>query len=156
MVGDPLDLFFDREFVLRLPGLDDPAARGIPLELGDHELPLPPAGLERRDHLGAVEDDVAVAHVELRHDRFAEVQEQVVHRRQDKFPREGKPSFSNSRNRSRVSPMLYSKRVYAARASAEVTPRLRMIRRRTSRRASSRPIFRSGTRRYRLSASRVT
>src|SRR5438046_10302697 len=55
MVGDPLDLFFDRELVLRLPGLDDPAARGIPLELGDHELTLPPAGLERSAHLGSVE-----------------------------------------------------------------------------------------------------
>src|SRR5947208_16965822 len=40
MVGDPLDLFFDREFVLRLPGLVDPAARGIALALGVHVLLL--------------------------------------------------------------------------------------------------------------------
>src|SRR3989442_689568 len=41
------------------------------------------------------------------------------------------PSASNSRSLSRVSPMLYSNRVYAASASADVTPRLRMIRRKT-------------------------
>src|SRR5207247_5048087 len=69
MVGDPLDLFFDRELVLALPGLDDAAARRIALELGDRELPLPAAGLERGNHLGAVEDDVAIAHMELGHDR---------------------------------------------------------------------------------------
>ena len=88
MVGDPLDLVFDRELVLRLPGLDNPSGGRLPLELGHEELPLPPLRLESRDHLRAVEDDVAGPHVELVDDRLAQVQEQVVHRRQDELPSE--------------------------------------------------------------------
>src|SRR5256886_5499946 len=80
VVGDAIDLLLDRELVLGFPQIDDPAGGRVALELRDHELPLPPAGFERRDHLGAIEDDVAIAHVELRDDRLAQIQEQVVHR----------------------------------------------------------------------------
>src|SRR5213593_1331877 len=71
VVRDPVDLLLDRELVLRLPRLDDPPGAGFALELGDEELPLPAASLERRHHLGPVEHDVAGPHVELVDDRLA-------------------------------------------------------------------------------------
>src|SRR5712691_10261993 len=86
VVRDPVDLLLDRELVLRLPCLDDPPGGGFPLELGDEELPLPAASLERGHHLGPVEHGVAGPHVELVDDRLAQVEEQVVERRQDKLP----------------------------------------------------------------------
>src|SRR5439155_549194 len=49
---------------------------------------LSATGLERRDHLGAVEDDVAGPHVELVDNRFAQVEEQVVLRGQHELPTE--------------------------------------------------------------------
>src|SRR5438445_13787500 len=82
VVRDAIDLLLHRELVLGFPQIDDPAGGRVALELRDRELPLPPAGFERRDHLGAVEDDVAIAHVELRDDRLAQIEEQVVHRRE--------------------------------------------------------------------------
>src|SRR5438309_10085099 len=80
LVRDAIDLLLHRELVLGFPQIDDPAGGRVALELRDHELPLPPAGFERRDHLGTIEDDVAIAHVELRDDHLAQIQEQVVHR----------------------------------------------------------------------------
>src|SRR5947208_3619755 len=82
VVRDAIDLLLHRELILGFPQIDDPAGGRVALELRDHELPLPPAGFERRHHLGAIEDDVAIAHVELRDDRLAQIQEQVVHRRE--------------------------------------------------------------------------
>src|SRR5437660_8283161 len=88
VVRDAIDLLLHRELVLGFPQIDDPAGGRVALELRDHELPLPPAGFERRDHLGAIEDDVAIAHVELRDDRLAQIQEQVVHRREHELSAE--------------------------------------------------------------------
>src|SRR5256885_16560154 len=82
VVRDAIDLLLHRELVLGFPQIDDPPGGRVALELRDHELPLPPAGFERRDHLGAIEDDVAIAHVELCDDRLAQIQEQIVHRRE--------------------------------------------------------------------------
>src|SRR5438445_370695 len=88
VVRDPVDLLLDRELILRFPCLDDPPGGGFALELGDKELPLPAASLERRDHLGPVEHDVAGPHVELVDDRLAQIEEQVVEGRQDELPAE--------------------------------------------------------------------
>src|SRR5437867_4296347 len=88
VVGDPVDLLLHRELVLRLPGLHDPPGGGFALELRDEEFPLSATRLERRDHLGAVEDDVAGPHVELVDNRFAQVEEQVVQRREHELPTE--------------------------------------------------------------------
>src|SRR5437016_8449216 len=88
VVRDAIDLLLHRELVLGFPQIDDPAGGRVALELRDHELPLPPASFERRDHLGAIEDDVAIAHVELRDDRLAQIQEQVVHRREHELAAE--------------------------------------------------------------------
>src|SRR5256886_12776334 len=88
VVRDAIDLLLHRELVLGFPQIDDPAGGRVALELRDHELPLPSAGFERRDHLGAIEDDVAIAHVELRDDRLAQVQEQIVHRREHELSAE--------------------------------------------------------------------
>src|SRR6266571_240826 len=65
VVRDPVDLLFHRELVLRFPGLHDPPGGGFALELRDEELPFSAPGFEGRDHLGAVEDDVAGPHVVL-------------------------------------------------------------------------------------------
>src|SRR2546427_5130260 len=78
VVRDPVDLLLHRELVLRLPRLHDPPGGGFALELRDEELPFSATGFERRDHLGAVEDDVAGPHVELVDNRFAQVKKQVV------------------------------------------------------------------------------
>src|SRR2546426_362571 len=86
VVGDPVDLLLHRELVLRLPCLHDPPGGGFALELRHEELPLSATRLERRDHLGAVEDDVAGPHVELVDNRFAQVEEQVVQRREHELP----------------------------------------------------------------------
>src|SRR5439155_685479 len=59
VVRDPVDLLLDRELVLRLPCLHDSTGGGFALELRDEELPFSATGLERRDHLGAVEHNVA-------------------------------------------------------------------------------------------------
>src|SRR2546421_5559096 len=88
VVRDAIDLLLHRELVLGFPKIDDPAGGRVALELRDHELPLPPAGFERGDHLGTVEDDVAIAHVELRDDRLAQIEEQVVHRREHELSAE--------------------------------------------------------------------
>src|SRR3989449_1022574 len=88
VVGDPVDLLLHRELVLRLPCLHDPPGGGFALELRDEELPLSATRLERRDHLGAVEDDVAGPHVELVDNRFAQVEEQVVQRGEHELPTE--------------------------------------------------------------------
>src|SRR5438093_589310 len=88
VVRDAIDLLLHRELILGFPQIDDPAGGRVALELRDHELPLPPAGFERRHHLGAIEDDVAIAHVELRDDRLAQIQEQVVHRREHELSAE--------------------------------------------------------------------
>src|SRR3989449_1566418 len=88
VVRDPVDLLLHRELVLRLPGLHDPPGGGFALELRDEELPFSAAGFERRDHLGAVEDDVAGPHVELVDNRFAQVEEQVVQRGEHELPTE--------------------------------------------------------------------
>src|SRR3989442_8853103 len=88
VVRDPVDLLFHRELVLRLPGLHDPPGGGFALKLRDEELPLAATGLERRDHLGTVEDDVAGPHVELVDNRFAQVEEQVVQRGERELPTE--------------------------------------------------------------------
>src|SRR3989454_1611400 len=88
VVGDPVDLLLHRELVLRLPCLHDPPGGGFALELRDEELPLSATRLERRDHLGAVEDDVAGPHVELLDNRFAQVKEQVVQRGEHELPTE--------------------------------------------------------------------
>src|SRR5256885_12861028 len=85
VVRDAIDLLLHRELVLGFPQIDNPAGGRVTLELRDHELPLPPTGFERRDHLGAIEDDVAIAHVELCDDRLAQIQEQVVHRREQEL-----------------------------------------------------------------------
>src|SRR5467141_1331912 len=60
VVRDAIDLLLYRELVLGFQQIDDPAGGRVALELRDHELPLPPAGFERGDHLGNVEDDVAI------------------------------------------------------------------------------------------------
>src|SRR2546425_661181 len=78
VVRDAVDLLLYREFVFRLPRFHDPPGGGFALELRDEELPFPAPGFEGRDHLGAVEDDVAGTHVELVDDRFAQIEEQVV------------------------------------------------------------------------------
>src|SRR5881628_3929406 len=88
VVRDPVDLLLDRELVLRLPCLHNSTGGGFALELRDEELPFSATGLERRDHLGAVEDDVAGPHVELVDNRFAQVEEQVVLRGQHELPTE--------------------------------------------------------------------
>src|SRR2546422_8402532 len=88
VVRDPVDLLFHRELVLRLPGLHDPPGGGFALELRDEELPFSAPGFESRNHLGAVEDDVAGPHVELVDDRFAQVKEQVVQRGEHELPTE--------------------------------------------------------------------
>src|SRR2546427_1345666 len=88
VIRDALDLLLHRELVFGLPQVDDPAGGLVALELRHDELPLPTARLERGDHLGAVEDDVAIAHVELRDDRLAQIQEQVVHRREHELAAE--------------------------------------------------------------------
>src|SRR3989475_5591047 len=88
VVGDPVDLLLHRELVLRLPCLHDPPGGGFALELRDEELPLSATRLERRDHLGAVEDDVAGPHAELVDNRFAQVEEQVVQRGEHELPTE--------------------------------------------------------------------
>src|SRR6266511_3934239 len=85
VIGNPLDLLLDGEVVLGLPRVDGPPGRGVALELRHDELPLPPAGLEGRDDLRSIEDDVARAHVELLVDRVADVQEKVVLRREDEL-----------------------------------------------------------------------
>src|SRR6266545_4285851 len=85
VIGNPLDLLLDGEVVLGLPRIDGPPGRGVSLELRHDELPLPPAGLEGRHDLRSVEDDVARAHVELLVDRVADVQEEVVLRREDEL-----------------------------------------------------------------------
>src|SRR5436309_1431752 len=85
VVRDAIDLLFHRELILGFPQIDDPAGGRVALELRDHELPLPPTGLERRHHLGAIEDAVAIAHVEVRADRLALIHEQVLHRRVIEF-----------------------------------------------------------------------
>src|SRR5256885_8994366 len=154
VVGDPVDLLLHRELVLRLPGLHDPPGGGFALELRDEELPLSATRLERRDHLGAVEDHVAGPHVELVDNRFAQVEEQVVQRREHELPTEfrlldlleavlhrphhgslpaGEEAFHQPslglelpQSQARL-PMLYSKREYAASASAADKPRLRMV-----------------------------
>src|SRR5947199_336942 len=88
VVRDPVDLLLDRELVLRLPCLHDSTGGGFALELRDEELPFSATGLERRDHLGAVEHNVAGAHMELVDDRLAQVQEEVVLRREDELSAE--------------------------------------------------------------------
>src|SRR3989442_1697212 len=88
VVRDPVDLLLHRELVLRLPGLHDPPGGGFALELRDEELPFSAAGFERRDHLGAVEDDVAGPHVELVDNRFAQVKKQVVEGSEHELPSE--------------------------------------------------------------------
>src|SRR3989449_6138043 len=88
VVRDPVDLLLHRELVLRLPCLHDPPCGGFALELRDEELPLSAAGFERRDHLGAVEDDVAGPHVELVDNRFAQVKKQVVEGSEHELPSE--------------------------------------------------------------------
>src|SRR3989454_1934221 len=88
VIRDPVNLLFHCELVLRLPCFHDPPGGGFALELRDEELPLSATGLERRDHLGAVEDDVAGPHGELVDNRFAQVEEQVVLRGQHELPTE--------------------------------------------------------------------
>src|SRR3989454_1563978 len=88
VVRDPVDLLLHRELVLRLPGLHDPPGGGFALELRDEKLPFSAAGFERRDHLGAVEDDVAGPHVELVDNRFAQVKKQVVEGSEHELPSE--------------------------------------------------------------------
>src|SRR2546426_1603532 len=88
VIRDPVNLLFHCELVLRLPCFHDPPGGGFALELRDEELPFSATGLERRDHLGAVEDDVAGPHVELVDNRFAQVEEQVVLRGQHELPTE--------------------------------------------------------------------
>src|SRR3989442_9060595 len=88
VVRDPVDLLFHRELVLRLPCLHDPPGGGFALELRDEELPFSTTGFEGRDHLGAVEDDVAGPHVELLDNRFAQVKEQVVQGSEHELPTE--------------------------------------------------------------------
>src|SRR2546428_119033 len=88
VVRDPVDLLLHRELVLRLPCLHDPPGGGFALELRDEELPFSATGFEGRDHLGAVEDDVAGPHVELVDNRFAQVEEQVVQRGEHELPTE--------------------------------------------------------------------
>src|SRR2546430_17258719 len=50
VVRDPVDLLLDRELLLRLPGLADPPGCAFALELGNQDLPLPAASLERPLH----------------------------------------------------------------------------------------------------------
>src|SRR2546428_10410652 len=88
VVRDPVDLLLHRELVLRLPRLHDPPGGGFALELRDEELPFSATGFEGRDHLGAVEDNVAGPHVELVDNRFAQVEEQVVQRAEHELPTE--------------------------------------------------------------------
>src|SRR6266540_2846541 len=88
VIGDPLDLLLDGEVVLGLPRVDGPPGRGVALELRHDELPLAAAGLECRDDLRSIENDVARAHVELLVDRVADVQEEVVLRREDELATE--------------------------------------------------------------------
>src|SRR5256886_7289141 len=88
VIRDPVNLLFHCELILRLPCFHDPPGGGFALELRDEELPFSATGLERRDHLGAVEDDVAGPHVELVDNRFAQVEEQVVLRREHELPTE--------------------------------------------------------------------
>src|SRR2546430_10578307 len=57
VVRDAIDLLLHRELVLGFPQIDDPAGGRVALELRDHELPLPPAGVELRDHFEASRDD---------------------------------------------------------------------------------------------------
>src|SRR5947208_7631547 len=88
VIRDPVNLLFHCELILRLPCLHDPPGGGFALELRDEELPFSATGLERRDHLGAVEHNVAGAHMELVDDRLAQVQEEVVLRREDELSAE--------------------------------------------------------------------
>src|SRR2546427_1434936 len=75
VVRDPVDLLLHRELVLRLPCLYDPPCGGFALELRDEELPFSAAGFERRDHLGAGEDDGAGPHRELGGNSIAQAKE---------------------------------------------------------------------------------
>src|SRR5436309_4317636 len=88
VIRDPVNLLFHCELVLRLPCFHDPPGGGFALELRDEELPFSATGLERRDDLRAVEDDVAGPYVELVDNRFAQVEEQVVQRREHELPTE--------------------------------------------------------------------
>src|SRR3990170_5387809 len=86
VVRDPVHVVADLDLVLLLPRVDDPTGRGVSLEFRHEELRLPPPGLEGGHHLRPVEDDVAVPGPELLGDLAAEVEEEVVHRREHELP----------------------------------------------------------------------
>src|SRR5207247_10881623 len=61
VVRDAIDLLLHRELILGFPQIDDTAGGRVALVLRDHELPLPPAGFDRRHHLRRSEHDLSIA-----------------------------------------------------------------------------------------------